>query len=65
MIESAQNLQAVILGLCVGGSAMAGIAVLWMLRNDAPQQRETQSLDDIIRDAPYDGLENVLKVAKS
>ena len=64
MLETSLALESLIAGVVVCGSLAAATATLYLYR-DVLARRPQVKLDDIIRDAPYDGLENVLKVAKS
>ena len=64
MLETSIALESLIAGTVVCGSLAAATVTLYLYRDVLARQPQSR-LDDIIRDAPYDGLENVIKIAKS
>ena len=58
------GIESLILGASVGAGLVGMAAALVMMRRSEPI-RQTVDLSDLVRDAPYDGLHNVLAVRDS
>lgn len=56
--------EAIALATSIIGSSIGGLVVWLVVRDTAPASAK-RDVKAIIRDAPYDGLENVIKIAKS
>lgn len=57
-------IDAVITTIAIGGSIVGTGLALLMLRGTAPKKPK-RTVEEIVRTAPYENLDNMLKIAKS
>ena len=63
MFETTLATQSLLVGYILGGSLLSAGAVFFLYRDTRPKA-PARTVEEIVRDAPYEGLANIVKIAK-